>query len=297
MLGKIKRGLLRTVGELERPARAPSPLDFSDDPVLAAPVPPAYRAGLLEALCLEPLVAPTLVRMQPTLVSRESILTGPARDRSVSLPEAMHRVLDRRPSRALEQGTPHFELGMLPHHIEGLLTTPTEEKANPFDAVDDANLPIIPIPRRLMLHRNGISLRGRREVPLRVQAIRRAHQEAFALALARRIEEEAQAYSCKSSSSSDDEDFPQPPSHLWQRRKKSGTLPSEAEPMNLRRPSEEDPPFFFAVSQSNFFGEYDITSSSSDMPTPYTEGPRGEGPPTPPAAPPAPRRTFRHGWI
>lgn len=264
---------------LSEPAwpRRHSGLDFSDGPV--QPAGDSFDASGIEALNLEPIVAPFLGRMRPTMVTREQAVA--ARPRRGTAGARMMEDLSRRPSAALEQAfLSPGNAAMLSHAVP--LSTPQDERSNPFDDPEQNDLVITPLPRRPGLGRRSVSARGRRDMPLRIQAIRRSHQQAFAEALMRRIEadmvreeEEAQAA----------EQAPAPdPSALWQRRRRSSPEGvAGPAPMRLSdMPTSRAPPPLFQILTPE--GTYAPYSMSRETPSPAGPSPRPQEPCSPSAA-------------
>lgn len=194
MLSKLSHALRprRSKADLrgdDAPERPPSPLEFScagprEDSL------PCPNLGL-EALALEPIIGRSLRPMAPLVTTRQQVLVGPGPSRKNSLAESMLEALDRQPSQHLQDNTGGSSYGLLSSPLPGL-GTPDEEREDPFNTLDNPLLRITPLPNRGSRQRKTVSLRGRRELPLRVQAIRRSHQQAFAEALAQKLLEQAE---------------------------------------------------------------------------------------------------------
>lgn len=144
----------------------------------------AHRS--VEALMLEPIIAPTLRRMVPTVAPREALTPRPTRrpDMQIEMPPRVFLPPCAEPGDLVLLSTP----------IPGLTVTPAEPRANPFDQLPaaraapqpapSATAEVAQVPRRPPLRRKAVSYRTQRDLPLRVQAVRRAHQEQFARRLA-----------------------------------------------------------------------------------------------------------------
>lgn len=144
-----------------------------------------YTNSRLEALSLEPIIAPTLRRMAPTIMPREALGRVPHPDMSLSMPPRAWV-----PPAAIES-----DLVLLSSPAPQIVVTPAEEEVNPFDMVDLDKVPepakqpeppkeVTEVPRRPPLRRKAVSYRTQRDLPLRVQAVRRAHQEQFSRRMA-----------------------------------------------------------------------------------------------------------------
>lgn len=280
MLHKISFGLLRgrdrQRAQSEAPLRPSSPLDFDDRDPFARQF---YQGSTLEALDLDPLVAPTLTPMRPMTVSVEAAMHWGQRRAGQSLGDHVRTEMNRRPSAMLELASRSMGVALLPMPME----SPKEEVGNPFDG--EANpFRVTEIPRRPEMRRHALSARTRRDMPLRVQALRRSHQQAFAESLAQRIAEETGSWSRRTS----DEDRPEEadagpfvPSALLQRRQRQASRA----PDSLRLPPLGDPERLFA--QEDAFGQmlpYSMdtparTGSGSPSSAEYTP-PRPETPQT-----------------
>lgn len=220
MIKKLSFGLLRRQRNEDRPPRPSSPLDFSDGPITDFyERDPFYRdpsdSLRLEALALEPLVAPTLRAMAPTVRSRQDIMATASQGRRPSLAEDAQDLFDAHTPENVRRATVDHGLAM---YRQGALRAPdgsvsAEERSNPFDDITLSELPITPIPKRVG-HRKTASTHGRRDMPLRVVAIRRAHQAAFARAIEERMAEEAVEFSQSRRVSPEDLE----PSRLWAQR-------------------------------------------------------------------------------
>lgn len=140
----------------------------------------AHRS--LEALALEPIIAPTLKRMGPTVAAREALLPPPGR------PAGPAPIARPKPARLPLPVIPSgHDVLILSRPVPGITQTPNTEAADPFEGLDDVHeLPIASFPERPVLRRKAVSYRTHRDLPLRVQAVRRAHQEEFSRRLAER---------------------------------------------------------------------------------------------------------------
>lgn len=141
-----------------------------------------YTNRGLEALSLEPIIAPTLTRMAPTVAAREALVPPPLRR-----PEPAH-VARQKPPRIPLPVRPHqTDVVILSKPVPGITITPIKEEPDPFENLDTLNeLQVTSFPVRPILRRQAVSYRTHRDLPLRVQAIRRAHQEEFSRKLADR---------------------------------------------------------------------------------------------------------------
>lgn len=141
-----------------------------------------YANRGLEALSLEPIIAPTLVRMAPTIAAREALVPPPLRR-----PEPAH-VARQKPPRIPLPVRPHpTDVVILSKPVPGITITPIKEEPDPFEKLDTVNeIQVTSFPVRPILRRQAVSYRTHRDLPLRVQAIRRAHQEEFSRKLADR---------------------------------------------------------------------------------------------------------------
>lgn len=232
------RGREREHTQSEAPPRASSPLDFDDHDPFARDV---YLGSTIEALHLEPVVAPFLQPMRPTVITREAAMQYGARAPGQSLGQHVRQEMARRPSALLELATCSTGIAIMPASLP--FESPKLEMPNPFDSETNP-MYITPIPRRPELRRNAVSARTRRDMPLRIQALRRSHQQAFAEALAARIEEENAAWSRRTSA----EEAPVlgfEPSALWERRRR--TSPEDDETPEMRLNLFGDPEDLFAV--------------------------------------------------
>lgn len=181
-----------------------------------------YVNSTMEALSLEPVVAPSLAPMRPLVISPEAAMHRGRRRPNITMGEHMRQEMDRRPSALLVQASRAMGMALLPNAVP--VDSPKEEIGNPFDG--EANpFVITSIPRRPEIRRNAVSARTRRDMPLRVQALRRSHQQAFAEAIAARVAQEQAAWSRRASDASDygDEEADFVPSALWERRQRSGS--------------------------------------------------------------------------
>jgi hypothetical protein len=71
--------------------------------------------------------------------------------------------------------------------VPGITITPIKEEPDPFESLHEVNeIQVTSFPPRPILRRQAVSYRTHRDLPLRVQAIRRAHQEEFSRKLADR---------------------------------------------------------------------------------------------------------------
>jgi hypothetical protein len=136
-----------------------------------------YTNRALEALTLENIIAPTLVRMAPTMASREAITPPPSRIKPLPPLSGLKSLpLPPRP-----------DVLVLSEGVPGITMTPCVERPNPFEQLETINeLQVTPMPARPPLRRQAVSYRTHRDLPLRVQAVRRAHQEEFSRQLAHR---------------------------------------------------------------------------------------------------------------
>lgn len=196
MLRKISTDLARLWQARYRHDEDDGELDFSDGPVQCAE---GYKGltereldawqatSSLEALHLESVVAPYMHPMRQRVISREQIMSAPDRPRGMSLAEHVRTQLDRRPSTHIEAVTSETGLALL--STEPPLATPTVEKGNPFDE-PEIEMAITPFPARKLDHRRTRSMRSHREMPLRVQAMRRMHQQAFINQVLKQVAEE-----------------------------------------------------------------------------------------------------------
>lgn len=134
----------------------------------------------LEALSLESIISPSLQRMRPTLKLEEGLLPPlPGRGRSIARPEQAHT----RPSEPVAK-----DVVFLRRPTPNIVVTPAPDKTSPDKQADPFDLefrdtlaPLVtPMPKRPVLQRKAASYRTQRELPLRVQAVRRSHQEQFA---------------------------------------------------------------------------------------------------------------------
>ncbi|RYF52458.1 MAG: hypothetical protein EOO38_00165 [Cytophagaceae bacterium] len=150
---------------------------------------PIYLDTGLEALSLETLIKPTLNRMRVTLSEREKLLPPmpdlPAHSRrgSLTVPAPAH-VLPHPPiSRdlvVLKRATP--DIVVTPPAEKSSSSGSSSNEHNPFELEfgSIAPLEVTPLPARPPLRRKAVSYRTQRELPLRVQAVRRSHQEQYA---------------------------------------------------------------------------------------------------------------------
>lgn len=161
-------------------------------PAGSTQVVPFYLDTGLEALSLEPLIRPTLERMRPTLAHAERLLPPlpdlPAHSRRGSLTVPKQAYVP--PLMAIERDTVVLKTYAPPDIV---VTPPAPDKSssskssqssehNPFELEFGSapDLPITPLPKRPPLQRKAVSYRTQRELPLRVQAVRRSHQEMYA---------------------------------------------------------------------------------------------------------------------
>ena len=274
MLRKISFALLhpkeRQRAQSEVIQRPPSPLDFDDGDAFGRE--PAWQQ--MEALNLEPLVAPFLGPMRDMTITREGALHKTKKRPEQTMGAYVREEMARRPSAMLMQATSMLGVALLP--VGKPVTTPTEEIANPFDGPSNPFL-ITPIPKRPGLRRNALSARGRRDLPLRVQALRRSHQQAFAEAIAQRIQEEAESWSRRPSE--EEEEITFEPSALWRRRKRSSPETDELPELRLRMHGDEPPPdtlhLFTLTDAEGRASPYrlDMEMPVDRTPTPETEDP------------------------
>lgn len=196
MLRKITHGLLGR-GDTATP-NDDDGLDFSDGPLRPYDDAPAMRYAYdedafeatrsLEALSLESVIAPTLTGMRERSITKESALVRFSRQQGLSLADQVKEALARRPSSQLAQALGEQGMALL---AAPLPKTPAYEHHNPLAASQEIEAVIMPMPKRPALKRRPTSYRGRQEMPLRVQTLRRNHQAAFIAIIMRQIEEEA----------------------------------------------------------------------------------------------------------
>lgn len=144
-----------------------------------------YANGPLEALMLEPIIAPTLVRQRPRAAAPEAMVVPSRRGSAASID-----LIVPPPALLADYVNPNSARSgvvLLQQPIPGITVTPDAECEDPFESL--ASLPPrphqpqreeAPKPGRPILRRNAISARTQRDLPLRIQAVRRAHQEDFA---------------------------------------------------------------------------------------------------------------------
>lgn len=152
---------------------------------------PFYLDTGLEALSLETLIKPTLERMRPTVQHAERLLPPlpelPAHSRrgSLTVPPPAHVP----PAMAIER-----DAVILRSYTPTIVVTPPvpsessssesnkSVELNPFELEfgEPKPLEVTPLPKRPPLQRKAVSYRTQRELPLRVQAVRRSHQEMYA---------------------------------------------------------------------------------------------------------------------
>jgi len=263
---KLAAGLTRR-SVADSPSDEEGP-DFGDGPVrrIASP----YQAmteedyllwqttSSLEALNLESLVAPYLTPMNTRMIRREEATAGFPRALGKSIAEHVREELARRPSAHVDDVVGTAGIALLREPLGPL--TPTEERPNPFDGPAAVDALITPLPRRPPLQRRPTSFRGRREMPLYVQALRRNHQDAFIRTMMARIEEEAKMA------------YPGPP-----------VPPEPHEPMPLYRrrritiAPEQDPIPWLAEPDFAHWEDYRLDGPLS-TPSPQEPGPMGEAP-------------------
>lgn len=222
MLRRIRSGFLGNDAGYRRhsdaPPRPTSPLEFDDG---MDPTGLNYVNSTMEALSLEPVVAPSLAPMRPLVISPEGAMHRGRKRPNLSMGDHMREEMDRRPSALLVQASRAMGMALLPTAVP--VDSPKEEIGNPFDS--EANpFVITSIPRRPEIRRNAVSARTRRDMPLRVQALRRSHQQAFAEAIAARVLSDQAAWARRTSDGSDygDEGADFVPSALWGRRQRGG---------------------------------------------------------------------------
>lgn len=140
-----------------------------------------YVNRQLEALHLEPIIAPTLKRMGPTVAAREALAPPPGHlDLYTPLPDMPFAHL-KQPLAARQT-----DEVILSHPVPGISEQASGKTANPYDGLDTINeLQVTSYPVRPILRRQAVSYRTHRDLPLRVQAVRRAHQEEFSRKLAK----------------------------------------------------------------------------------------------------------------
>jgi len=199
MLRKITHGLIRR-GESAPAGDDDDGLDFSDGPLRplddASARDDAYHEDVfeanrsLEALALESIIAPTLTGMRDRSITKESALARFPRQEGKSLADEVREALDRRPSSQLAQALGEQGMALL---SAVLPKTPMYEHQDPLVVSQELEAVIMPMPKRPSLKRRPTSYKGRQEMPLRVQTLRRNHQAAFVASIMRQIEEEAQA--------------------------------------------------------------------------------------------------------
>jgi len=189
MLRKISHNLFRP-----GPAPDESALEFSDGPVQphgdTEDIDIWETARSMEALALESVIAPSLAPMRERAIFKESALMQFSHAEGQTLAQTVKEALDRRPSAQLARALNEQGLALLTAPIP---CTPRIEKANPFEQPPELEAILAPMPRRPSIKRRPASFRSRREMPLRVQTLRRNHQTAFIAAIMQRIEEESQA--------------------------------------------------------------------------------------------------------
>lgn len=140
-----------------------------------------YAGGQLEALALESIIAPTLVRQRPRMAPMEAMVQPSRRGSQASLVLAQppHALVPMH----MGPGQVRSDVVLLQQPIPGITITPTEDHGNPFDSLPPSPTPLAmsqrPRTGRPILRRNAISVRTQRDLPLRIQAVRRAHQEEF----------------------------------------------------------------------------------------------------------------------
>lgn len=280
MFKKISLGLLRprkdesaSAKERARAASMPrpsSPLDFSDGDIQEDVFRRQTDHDLgLEALSLESITAPFLRQMRPLMAPREVLMGEMPRRPGQSKADRVRQELDRRPSEALEAMLQNADMGLLKYPVA--LSTPDDEWSNPFDDPELNAMIITHIPRRPELKRRPVSARGRRDMPLRVQAMRRNHQYAFAKAIQERIEEEAASWSRRTSAEEGQDTTDFRPSGLYERRRKSSPEREEEEmPMRLNLHAE-DPQGLFRQRTPD--GQSYLYQMDSSTPTHRIESP------------------------
>lgn len=135
-----------------------------------------YTNSRLEALSLEPIIAPTLKRMAPTIAAHEALQPPPRRP-NIKL---------EMPPRAWLPPSPDApDVVLLSAPIPGITVTPAQPMSDPFEQLRQRPVPEVTArPKRPPLRRKAVSYRTQRDLPLRVQAVRRAHQEQFSRRLA-----------------------------------------------------------------------------------------------------------------
>lgn len=180
-----------------------------------------YMGSALEALALETIIQPTLGRMRERTAHAADLAFPEPPTRAevrawIQAPPQVHSPNARQGRFAVERDTV-----LVRSPIPGITVTPpaqdakeaedsprarernvfeqefgepqalvkAHKKKDPFhleEELQDKVLDITPLPRRPLLRRNALSYRTQRELPLRVQATRRAHQAAFAATLNQR---------------------------------------------------------------------------------------------------------------
>lgn len=190
MLRKIQDTFARLKVEA-RPSDDDDGMDFCDGPIQREhPIDRYIEGRRLEALALEPIIAPTLGAMRDKTILKEAMVSVHRRE-GTSLAQEVQEALTRRPSAQLADALDENGVALLKAPMP---STPTIEKDNPFDVSTALEAIITPMPKRLGAKPRPVSYRSRREMPLRVQTLRRNHQAAFVDAVMRQIEEEAATF-------------------------------------------------------------------------------------------------------
>ncbi|RYF06259.1 MAG: hypothetical protein EOO40_09340, partial [Deltaproteobacteria bacterium] len=143
----------------------------------------------VDALQLETMIAPTLQRMRPFVSPVEALLPEPPPRRG-SVPAVLlsDTPLTRPPVAHTAIARMDRDAVVLARPIPGITITPVDEAPDPMEALDV----VTPLPSRQrpaarpLLRRNALSYRDQRDIPLRVQAVRRAHQEEYARQISQR---------------------------------------------------------------------------------------------------------------
>jgi hypothetical protein len=142
-----------------------------------------YRGSTLEALCLEPIMQATC---HPVAFGVPGVYLPPSSQIDGS---TRTQTFLQAPQRAAQvRETLKREPVLLRREPPDIVVTPTEERTDPLEVLDQLSpLPSrVTRPQRPPMRRNAISYRDDRELPLRVQAIRRSHQEIMARELSAR---------------------------------------------------------------------------------------------------------------
>jgi hypothetical protein len=208
--------------------------------------PDTYRNTQLEALSLESLIAPSLRRVGQFAVTREEATLQRAYTHAPMSPGGIGTSAPLRPERPPDMSAP----------------------------VICDELVITPIPRRPALRRNAVSDRGRHQMPLRVQAVRRMHQEAMARALSEYMEEAG----IESRRASQEEAETHTPIELHAWNERGAQLVRWDELDRLPDVSPEPQPFeerdvFAEAFAQVTFGQYEMSPQRTPMPQDVTQYP------------------------